>query len=276
MLDIQKKTYTDDERKEIIRKCDLAISAHSRTSLDLAKWIAIMDASKAFLLTHPSLPAYMQEKHGIERRRVYQLLKAGNMMQEMVAEGVQNFALSEPSLTSESQPKLTEIIKNEAQACALGEIPKEKRAKVLETLVDAGVQITAEAIKVAGAALESNEKMKPKAAPKKNDELLPHVQEAFDHRYEFDAIIHDLCLIEEKVRFLHKKKFGVFLDPDFFHAHMENAKGHIIFAKPYADCVLCQQKGCKRCRQRGWTGNDLFKVLTDDLKAQSRVRGKKK
>ena len=59
-------------------------------------------------------------------------------------------------------------------------------------------------------------------------------------------------------------------------ADLENLIAAFKFAKPYADCVFCQQQGCARCRDRGWIPRPLYHAMTDDDQAASLLRGKGK
>lgn len=264
-----------EEAKQIIAECDAAFRNHANSSLELGRALLRVKDSRAYLFTHKTLEAFAQEKYDIERRRVQLLIRGIQIIEETKAHNCAHAAGPDAHHGAPNLPNITDVITNEGQARALADVPVEKRGEVLESIVGSGMQVTAKSIEVAAAAIAGNEKHKPKSEPKKNSKLLGHVQEAFNLGYQFDAIISDLIMAVDKAKHLKAKSVGEFIQIERFASIIENAKAQIAFAKPWADCVPCQQKGCKLCHKRGWLPRELFKTLTDDLRALSVIKGKR-
>lgn len=163
----------------------------------------------------------------------------------------------------------TTIPSDPVAARALADVPEEKRDEVMESLADAGMEPTPKAIRVAASV--AGVPKKPMAG--RFDGLKPHVHEDFENRHVIDSLVGDAKRLAEKIEYYRGTNIGTFLEFDTIAADMANVVTAIKFAKPWSDCVLCQQAGCKRCRNRGWLNRPLFNQLTDDLKKQSRVRG---
>lgn len=255
---------TKDEQHQL-EKHEQVIERHMKDFVAVGAALQAIRDSRLYAATHATFESYCAERWDFTHRYANRLIAATEVLKSV------EFGNSD----TQTHPKLTQIIDSENKATELGKVAPEKRAEVVETLAAMGKKTTAADVRVVAASVESNERAKPKSKPKPSNELLPNVQEAFDHRYEFDAIIDDLNQIVGKVKILAKKRWGVFITPDIVASLVENVKTQISFAKPWADCVPCQQKGCKRCRNSGWTGRDVFNALTDDLKALSRIKGKK-
>lgn len=160
-----------------------------------------------------------------------------------------------------------------------------ERASLVETARPLPfVQVPLEEAKVLKPELESVPNSDTPKTPKQNpkpraekaekiDPLLPRVREAFDQRYILDAIIGEAKLLNEKIQRYKSTEIGNFLRAEQIDSDFQNIINAVRFAKPWADCVACQQKGCKRCQQCGWLPKEIFNQFPDDLKQLSRVRG---
>lgn len=172
-------------------------------------------------------------------------------------------------------PQLPDTAKNLPAIRAISEVPTEVRDETIKKLHNQPGPITP---KVVRQAAESAKEKSVYAKVEKKDfdaELTERVKDAFAERNVFDGMVADFKRLGDRVEFHMHDPLCTFLDGERILALIENIKVAIRFAKPYSDCVHCQQQGCERCHDQGWITRPLFSQLPEPLQRQSRLRGDK-
>lgn len=182
--------------------------------------------SKLYRSTHKTFEAYCSDVWGWSRQRAYQLIDAAELR---------------AALPEKCQPGLT----NEKQLRALKSVPKEKRAKIIES----GATTTQE-IKVAAQIQDKDYKDErghdiPKSL--KEDWMSACIvgNTIRQSGRAFKKVVDDYLAIGDKFKQKHNLA-------DQMSKDIGELVSEMSVAIPYAVCPFCHGKGCEKCHSRGW------------------------
>jgi hypothetical protein len=167
------------------------------------------------------------------------------------------------------------ILTSERQARPLLKAPPEKWRKITERAAEScDGKLTEKAIrKAVKEELAISAPTPPKPPALKDDELRPHVREALEKAKEFSALQREITAIVKKCEALSERPYGVILLHHLteIKAHLRNGWQVLKFSTPYADCVICAQRGCDQCKNAGFLGRDTFNAVPENLRKRSKV-----
>ena len=215
---------------------------------------------------YKSFTEYCEQRWGITRRRMNQLLQAHEVKAALPPE----FAL---------------LITNDAQARALVDVAPNRRAEVLQKINERGA-ITAKAISEEGA--------KPRGRVERvvvldevgtpiPDDALPF----WNRKQEAQDLLSDISRIKSILTTGRET-----MDPFYLHASqalvydLQTVYQHLLELKPYAVCTQCQgtpslqPDGCNFCKNSGliskhqWDTQSMAEVKAMRLKANNARNGK--
>jgi hypothetical protein len=167
------------------------------------------------------------------------------------------------------------IFTSKRQIQPLLKAPADKWGKIVDRATESsGGKLTEKAIrKAVKEELAISAPTPAKTPALKNDELRPHVREALDKSSEFRALQREITAIVKKCEALSERPYGVILLHHLteIKAHLRNSWSVLKFSAPYADCVVCAQRGCEQCKNAGFLGRDTFNAVPEAMRKRSKV-----
>jgi hypothetical protein len=103
--------------------------------------------------------------------------------------------------------------------------------------------------------------------------LTSPTRDALAEATRFEELVSDLRSIAKRVKALGNDPIGVHLNVQDVVTHLKDAASGIKYATPRGPCIECNQKGCQRCRERGWLPRDIYNQI-ERLRAAARKKKK--
>jgi hypothetical protein len=274
----QQKSLTKPERK---RYAHLRKQVRKWWNDRLAIGMALAEIKRRtfYREEYASFEDFCQGEYGIERSYAHRLIEAVKVKQSVAA-----------------SPAASQVT-NEAQARALGAVPEEERAGVLEATAETG-PVTAQRITETAAQVAAAKEEEPKQEPKPETkaEPPPKRQGPVDKTgYEIpDIILADWKHAEAQRQILHRiselktEVEQALLSDDFVWAEvsntvladLSNSYSGISLVLPHAVCPTCQgltREQCTLCAHRGFISKfawDMY-VPREIRELRLRLTGKK-
>lgn len=251
------------ERAELA-ECLRVIQDGEQTFIRVGESLRTVQHKRLFRYTHEDFKGWCKEHLPWSFRRAQQLMDAsitGKALMQTCAPKTNNLFVGVP---------VNEGIVRELQV-----LDPPKREAAFQLALDSGAKrVTAKVVKEA--VREVQRRITPPAVPvppPPPGTVRPEVQAALDRAGEFDFLLAKLAEFRQAAEKLWSDAtVGMFLNPHEVESFVDGLKRLVRFAKPYADCVYCEQVGCTECRSCGWLPKDKYDAAPSEVRERSVVR----
>jgi hypothetical protein len=247
------------ELQKLENEINSYIKAGDQLWREIAKRLTRIRDEKLWADEHKTFKAYVEDRWGKQRTWAYQLIKS-NVVVKQLTESV-----------SKNEASTAVDTLSEAAARQLGRVPEEKRAEVIDIIVQSKKAITETTVKEAAIVVA-----KP---PKEEDDMGTIIPEPILPLWHRRQEIQELITRAKSLRSDIQAKWdaGDFnISQDIVH-RLTLVHGQLTDAMPEVVCGVCEgnvpDKGCSICGSTGFQSKDSYKrkICSEDRTIREKV-----